>query len=89
MVILDVMMPGSLNGLETLERLRAHVPFQKALMVTGYAPEQLARDAADASLQWLVKPYTATSLATTVRHALDGGTAGSAPRGPEKAEHEP
>ncbi len=89
LVILDVMMPGSLNGLETLERLRAHVPFQKALMVTGYAPEQLARDAADASLQWLVKPYTATSLATTVRHALDGGTAGSAPRGPEKAEHEP
>jgi DNA-binding LacI/PurR family transcriptional regulator/signal transduction histidine kinase/ActR/RegA family two-component response regulator len=71
LVILDIMMPGSLNGLATLERLRISRPGQKALFATGYAPEQLARESGDASTPWLAKPYTAAALAIAVRNALE------------------
>lgn len=71
LVILDVMMPGALNGLQTLERLRQQNPQQRALLASGYAPEQLARDAAQQATNWLAKPYTVAALARAVRSALE------------------
>lgn len=68
LVIVDMMMPG-LDGLATLERIRALRPEQKALIVTGYTPPQADRSGEDA---WLRKPYTHQSLSRAVRRALDG-----------------
>jgi CheY-like chemotaxis protein len=67
LVIVDMMMPG-LDGLATLERIRALRPQQKALIVTGYTPPQADRSDEDA---WLRKPYTQQSLSRAVRRALD------------------
>lgn len=77
LVILDVMMPGSLNGLETLRELRKHNPYQKALLASGYAPQELEQNAADLSTDWLAKPYTRDALARAVRSAI--GSSGPNP----------
>jgi CheY-like chemotaxis protein len=71
LVILDVMMPGALNGLDTLRALRKRNERQKALLASGYAPEQLERNAAELSTRWLAKPYTREALASAVRSALE------------------
>lgn len=68
LVIVDMMMPG-LDGLTTIERIRALRPGQKALIVTGYTPLETDRRGEDA---WLRKPYTHQSLSSAVRRALDG-----------------
>ena len=70
LVVLDVMMPGALNGPATLERMRHLRPRQKAVFATGYAPKQLARETPDTATPWLAKPYTAAALARAVRDAL-------------------
>lgn len=71
LVILDMLMPGALNGLATLKILRQHVPAQKALMVSGYAPGPMSREATENGVGWLPKPYTPAALASAVRLALD------------------
>lgn len=71
LVILDVMMPGAYNGLDTLRELRKHEPSQRALLASGYAPEQLERSAAGLSTRLLAKPYTREALASAVRKVLE------------------
>lgn len=71
LVILDMLMPGALNGLATLKVLRERVPAQKALMASGYAPGKMSREAAENGIGWLPKPYTPAALASAVRLALD------------------
>ena len=71
LVILDMLMPGSLNGLATLRLLRERRPLQKALIVSGYAPEQMGREAAEHSVRWLAKPYDNAGLASAVRTVLE------------------
>ncbi|HET9930012.1 MAG TPA: substrate-binding domain-containing protein [Polyangiaceae bacterium] len=70
LVMVDMMMPG-LDGIATLERIRAVRPNQKALIVTGYTPLEADRG----NDPWLRKPYTQQSLSRAVRGALDGVTA--------------
>ncbi|MFZ5891055.1 MAG: substrate-binding domain-containing protein [Myxococcota bacterium] len=70
LVIVDMMMPG-LDGLATLERIRATRPEQRALIVTGYAPPQADRRGERHEDAWLRKPYTKESLSRAVRRALD------------------
>ena len=72
LVIVDMMMPG-MDGLATLERIRAIRPVQKALIVTGYTPLEADRGGSD---PWLRKPYTQHSLSRAVRRALDGEKSG-------------
>jgi signal transduction histidine kinase/CheY-like chemotaxis protein len=71
LVVLDMMMPG-LDGLETLKRIRTVRPGQKALIVTGFTPQQSNRTSEDPPHLWLPKPYTPDALGRAVRHALDG-----------------
>jgi two-component system cell cycle sensor histidine kinase/response regulator CckA len=73
LVIVDMVMRGDLNGVATVERLRQTTPDQKALIVSGFAPEQMESLAHDRGLRWLAKPYTTAQLASAVRAALDGG----------------
>lgn len=70
LVVLDVVMPGGIDGKETLERLRALRPLQAVLMVSGWAPEQMDAISKDRGLAWLSKPYSVTDFAAAVHRAL-------------------
>ncbi|MBN2195062.1 MAG: substrate-binding domain-containing protein [Polyangiaceae bacterium] len=72
LVVLDMMMPG-LDGVATLEQMRRHRPGQRALMVTGYTPEQGHRTSGNRGDLWLMKPYRPEELGKAVRRALEGG----------------
>jgi two-component system cell cycle sensor histidine kinase/response regulator CckA len=70
LVVLDVVMPGGIDGRETLERLRALRPLQAVLMVSGWAPEQMDAISKDRGLAWLSKPYSVTDFAAAVHKAI-------------------
>jgi signal transduction histidine kinase/ActR/RegA family two-component response regulator len=73
LVIVDMVLPGQLDGVTTVEQMRQLCPDQRALMATGYAPEQMHISARQGTLPWLQKPYTLVELAAAVRSALDTG----------------
>ena len=68
LVILDFIMPG-LSGAEVASRIRAEVPGQAILFVSGYSEtEAVKRTAPDVPL--LTKPFRADALHKAVRGAL-------------------
>jgi DNA-binding LacI/PurR family transcriptional regulator/signal transduction histidine kinase/ActR/RegA family two-component response regulator len=72
LVLVDMVMPGELNGIETIDRLREIRADQRVVIASGYAPDQMDATAADRGLPWLAKPYTPAKLAGLVRSTLDG-----------------
>lgn len=76
LVIVDMVLPGQLDGVATVEQIRKLRPSQRALVATGYAPEQMHVSASQGTLPWLQKPYTLVELASAVRSALAEGTPG-------------
>jgi phosphoserine phosphatase RsbU/P len=77
LVIVDMVMPGGLDGLATIAEIRRHSSAQKVLIASGYAPEHLNEAARQRGLPWLAKPYTLTSLASAVRGTLAGVVEGT------------
>lgn len=71
LVIVDMMMPGTLNGIATIEQMRKLRPEQKALVATGFAPERMETLASERGLAWLAKPYTLRGLSEAVRNVLN------------------
>jgi DNA-binding LacI/PurR family transcriptional regulator/signal transduction histidine kinase/ActR/RegA family two-component response regulator len=71
LLIVDMVMPGGLNGLATVAQIRRRLPRQKALIASGYAPDPMSAAAQQRGLPWLAKPYTLNGLATAVRKTLD------------------
>lgn len=72
LIVVDMIMPHDMNGIATIEAIRNGNPAQKALIVSGFAPEQMESLARERGVQWLAKPYTLSQLASAVRAALDG-----------------
>jgi signal transduction histidine kinase/ActR/RegA family two-component response regulator len=73
LILLDVVMPR-MSGQMTFSELRAMNPEVKILLVTGYSPEDVARDLLRQGAEGLVqKPYDFKILAQAVRHCLDQG----------------
>jgi DNA-binding LacI/PurR family transcriptional regulator/signal transduction histidine kinase/ActR/RegA family two-component response regulator len=77
LLIVDMVMPGGLDGLATIARIRQQVAAQKVLIASGYAPDHLNEAARQRGLPWLAKPYTLASLATAVRGTLAGSVQGT------------
>jgi signal transduction histidine kinase/ActR/RegA family two-component response regulator len=75
LLIVDMVMPGGLNGLATVAQIRRRLPLQKALIASGYAPDPMSAAAQQRGLPWLAKPYTLNGLANVVRTTLDTRTA--------------
>jgi sigma-B regulation protein RsbU (phosphoserine phosphatase) len=80
LLIVDMIMPGALNGIATIEQVRATRSQQKAIVVSGFAPEQMEALARERGVRWLPKPYTTTQLASVVRAALDEQPEACSPR---------
>jgi two-component system, cell cycle sensor histidine kinase and response regulator CckA len=72
LVLLDMVMPGGIDGTETYRRIRATWPQQRAILISGYAETdrvELARALGVGA--YLRKPLTLGALAKTVREELD------------------
>ena len=75
LVILDMSLLEERDGLEIFELIRQLFPSQRALLVSGHAPNDRMQAAIDQGLGWLAKPYTIESLAETVAKALEASPA--------------
>jgi two-component system, cell cycle sensor histidine kinase and response regulator CckA len=72
LILLDMVLPGGMDGLETYERIREMKPRQKVIVVSGYAETDRVRKAqALGAGVFLAKPYTRQTLTKAVRDALD------------------
>jgi signal transduction histidine kinase/ActR/RegA family two-component response regulator len=71
LVILDMSLLEERDGLEIFEMIRQLFPSQRALLVSGHAPNDRMQAAIDRGLGWLAKPYTIESLAERVAKALE------------------
>jgi CheY-like chemotaxis protein len=78
LLLTDVVMP-EMNGRELASRVVARVPGVKVIFTSGYpADESVRRGIADATAEFLEKPYSPVDLARKVRAVLD------TPRTPEE-----
>ena len=83
LVILDMSMPGGIDGAETLRRIRQSNPEQRAIMLSGFAPPDRISAARELGIcAYVRKPVTLSVLAAAVQSALepDPEPAGSSPR---------
>ena len=73
-VLLDLMMPGELDGLATLERLKQRAPELPVVMMSGKASlADAVRATKLGAFQFLEKPLTPESVLVAVRGALELG----------------
>ena len=71
MVVTDVVMPG-MSGKALVDALRARRPGLRALFVSGYPQEVIARRGVlDSGIEFLAKPFTPATLVARVRALLD------------------
>jgi two-component system, cell cycle sensor histidine kinase and response regulator CckA len=70
LLLTDVVMPG-MTGRELADILRARCPGIKVVYMSGYTTEAIRHGVLDPSVTFIAKPFTAESLASTVREALD------------------
>lgn len=72
LVVLDMIMPGGIDGLETYMRIVKIRPGQKAIIISGFSESEkvqaLQQPGAGAYVQ---KPYTLEKLGVAVRKELD------------------
>lgn len=73
LVILDMLMPPGIDGLETYKRICDFHPDQKAIIVSGFSQSDRAKEAlAMGALQYVQKPYALTKISDAVHAALVG-----------------
>ncbi|MBU0984095.1 MAG: PAS domain S-box protein, partial [candidate division Zixibacteria bacterium] len=72
LLILDMIMPGGVDGTETYRLAKRRVPHQRAIIVSGYAESERVNEALRLGAGMFVrKPLTIKSLAGAVRRELD------------------
>ncbi len=71
LVVLDMLLNESWDGLQLLERIRSLFPQQAALIVSGHAPNDRGSHARRLKVRWLTKPYTVEVLSEAVRSVLE------------------
>lgn len=69
--VIDLRLPGKLDGLTTFRVLKALYPKLKGIIITGYGNRQLLIEALRLGVDgWLEKPVTVTDLVEAVRRAV-------------------
>jgi PAS domain S-box-containing protein len=72
LILTDAVLPGGLSGPQLIEEAKRRGQSFKALVMSGYSPEVVARQGvAAADLDLLDKPFQVDDLARKVRAALD------------------
>ena len=69
-MISDVVMPGSMNGVELAHAAVAEVPGLKVLLSSGYAGADLDPSLAEAPWPLLPKPYQKAELAEQIEQVI-------------------
>src|ERR1700754_2086080 len=67
-VITDVQMPGTIDGLKLVELIETHFPHIETLVTSGRAGQSEAR--ASGAKKSLPKPYTASAIQSAVKEVL-------------------
>ncbi len=76
LVVLDMVMPAGMDGLETFRRIRAIRPAQAVIIASGYSEsERVAAAQAEGAGQYVRKPFTLETIGLAVRRAIDRGDA--------------
>jgi two-component system, cell cycle sensor histidine kinase and response regulator CckA len=74
-VLTDMVMPGSVDGLQLAEQLRAVKPGLRVIVSSGYSEDLPGAGRPPvAGVLFLPKPYQMATLADLLRQCLDGGT---------------
>ncbi|RDI55095.1 PAS domain-containing sensor histidine kinase [Microvirga subterranea] len=72
LVFTDIILPNGLTGADVARYVHENRPGVKVLFTSGYAEPDLVKQGLAKGAFWLKKPYTAASLAQTLRTILDG-----------------
>lgn len=72
LLVLDMVMPPGIDGLETFRRIREIHPQQKAIIASGYAESERVNEMqAMGAGVYIRKPYTLEKIGLAVRNELD------------------
>ena len=72
LVILDMLMPPGIDGLDTYRKIKKNNPLQKAVIVSGYSETERVKEALRLGAGgYIKKPYTVNQLASAIRSELD------------------
>ncbi|MBD3168962.1 MAG: PAS domain S-box protein [candidate division Zixibacteria bacterium] len=72
LLILDIIMPGELDGLQVLRKTLERNPAQNAIVISGDQRQDKIGEALDIGAKgYIRKPFTLKSLASEVRNVLD------------------
>jgi signal transduction histidine kinase/CheY-like chemotaxis protein len=69
LVLTDVVMPG-MSGPQLVERLRERLPALRAVFMSGYAADALARSGEAGPTGYIQRPFTAAGLGAKLRQVL-------------------
>jgi len=71
LILLDILLPGGMNGVEVLKRIRSINPTTKVIMVTGSTDVLLAHEALElGALAYVDKPFDFAYLKRVVAMSL-------------------
>lgn len=71
LVMLDMIMPGGMDGLETYKNILTFRPDQKVIIVSGYSQTERILEARQLGIeQYVSKPYTLLNLSEAIHRAL-------------------
>ncbi len=74
LVVLDMVMPPGMNGLQTYQQMLSTRPDQKAIIASGYAENSAVAEALSlGAAAFIKKPYSITDLGQAVRDGLRSG----------------
>lgn len=72
LIVLDMIMPQGMDGLDTYRRILETTPSQKAIIASGYSESSRVRAAQQLGAgRYIRKPYSIETIGVAVREALD------------------
>jgi DNA-binding LytR/AlgR family response regulator len=83
-VICDIILPGTMNGVELAREVRRRRPSAPILLTTGYAGTTV-QDAEAEDIEILCKPYAIEALYAALRAAFGDRALGATPHADEAA----
>ena len=73
LILLDMIMPSGMNGLETYKQILKYVPGQKAIIASGFSITDDVKAVQKLGAgRFLKKPYTIKELGLTIKNELSG-----------------